>query len=103
MDSDHIAKKGFTPDADRFRFMFEMFKAAIEKSNSLEPKDIAYALEPPNEEDDKKISEKQSAITTEQEKAQGNTENIDMNDKNEEQPIENSSDSNTAEGVLEPQ
>ncbi len=45
MDSDHIAKKGFTPDADRFRFMFEMFKAAIEKSNSLEPKDIAYALE----------------------------------------------------------
>ena len=65
--------------------------------------DIAYALEPPNEEDDKKISEKLSAITTEQEKTQGNTENIDMNDKNEEQPIENSSDSNTAEGVLEPQ
>ena len=25
--------------------MFEMFKAAIEKANSLEPKDIAYALE----------------------------------------------------------
>ena len=45
--------------------------------------DIAYALEPPNEEDDKKISEKLSAITTEQEKTQGNTENIDMNDKNE--------------------
>ena len=65
--------------------------------------DIAYALEPPNEEDDKKISEKLSAITTEQEKTQGNTENIDMNDKNEEQPIENSSDSNTAESVLEPQ
>ena len=25
--------------------MFEMFKAAIEKANSLEPKEIAYALE----------------------------------------------------------
>ena len=25
--------------------MFEMFKAAISKANSLEPKDIAYALE----------------------------------------------------------
>ena len=41
----HLASKGYTPDADRFRFMLEMFKGAIEKSNSFEPKDIAYALE----------------------------------------------------------
>ncbi len=34
-----------TPDADRMRIMFNMFKAAVKKSNSLEPKDIAYALE----------------------------------------------------------
>ncbi|MBF95722.1 MAG: hypothetical protein CFH34_00743 [Alphaproteobacteria bacterium MarineAlpha9_Bin4] len=41
----HIEATGWTPDADRMRFMFEMFKSAIEKSNSFEPKDIAYALE----------------------------------------------------------
>ena len=41
----HLEKMGLTPDADRFRFMLEMFKAAIEKTNSFEPKDIAYALE----------------------------------------------------------
>ncbi|MEC8099991.1 MAG: ABC transporter substrate-binding protein [Pseudomonadota bacterium] len=41
----HIESVGFTPDADRIRFMFEMLKSAIEKSNSYEPKDIAYALE----------------------------------------------------------
>ena len=38
-------ENGLTPDADRFRFMFEMFKNAIEITNSFEPKDIAYALE----------------------------------------------------------
>ncbi len=41
----HIESAGHTPDADRMRFMFEMFKSAIEKTNSFEPKDIAYALE----------------------------------------------------------
>ncbi len=45
MELQHLTSTGFTPDADRFRFMFEMFKAAISKANSLEPKDIAYALE----------------------------------------------------------
>ena len=40
-----VEKMGLTPDADRFRFMFEMFKNAIEITNSFEPKDIAYALE----------------------------------------------------------
>ena len=41
----HIESAGFTPDADRIRFMFEMLKSAIEKTNSYEPKDIAYTLE----------------------------------------------------------
>ena len=41
----HIEAAGFTPDADRIRFMFEMLKSAIENTNSYEPKDIAYALE----------------------------------------------------------
>ena len=41
----HLEKMGFSPDADRFRFMLEMFKTAIEKTNSFEPIDIAYALE----------------------------------------------------------
>ena len=41
----HIEATGWTPDADRMRFMFEMFKSAIEKTNSFEPRDIAYALE----------------------------------------------------------
>ena len=41
----HIEAAGFTPDADRIRFMFEMLKSAIEKINSYEPKDIAYTLE----------------------------------------------------------
>ncbi len=45
LDSDHLEKADFTPDADRFRFMFEMFKEAIEKAKSLDPKEIAYALE----------------------------------------------------------
>ena len=45
LEKGHLEAKGFTPDADRFRFMLDMFKAAIEKSNSLEPLDIAYALE----------------------------------------------------------
>ena len=44
-EKDHIETVGFTPDADRIRFMFEMLKTAIEKTNSYEPKDIAYALE----------------------------------------------------------
>ena len=41
----HIESVGFTPDADRIRFMFEMLKSASEKANSYDPKDIAYALE----------------------------------------------------------
>ncbi|MDC0651726.1 ABC transporter substrate-binding protein [Alphaproteobacteria bacterium] len=45
LEEGHLEKKGFTPDADRFRFMLDMFKAAIESANSIEPKDIAYALE----------------------------------------------------------
>ena len=45
VEAEHLTKTAFTPDADRLRFMFEMFKAAIEKANSLEPKKIAYALE----------------------------------------------------------
>ncbi len=40
-----LNQTGFTPDADRIRIMFNMFKSAIEKTNSLKPKDIAYALE----------------------------------------------------------
>ena len=34
-----------TPDGDRFLILCEMFKSAIEKANSFEPIDIAYALE----------------------------------------------------------
>ena len=45
LEKGFIDEAGYTPDADRFRFMFEMFKKAAEDSNSLEPKDIAYALE----------------------------------------------------------
>ena len=41
----HLDNIGFTPDADRFRFMFEMLKSAVENTNSFEPKDIAYELE----------------------------------------------------------
>ena len=41
----HLEATGYTPDADRFRFMLEMFKNAIENTNSFEPKDIAYELE----------------------------------------------------------
>ncbi len=40
-----LESTGFTPDADRIRVMFNMFKSAIKKSNSIEPKEIAYALE----------------------------------------------------------
>ena len=40
-----IKSTEMTPDGDRFRFMLEMFKSAIEKANSFEPVDIAYALE----------------------------------------------------------
>ena len=45
LEKGHLEEKGFTPDADRFRFMLDMFKNAIESTNSLEPIDIAYALE----------------------------------------------------------
>ena len=45
LEKGHLEAKGFTPDADRFRFMFDMFKTAIENTKSLEPIDIAYALE----------------------------------------------------------
>ena len=44
-ESDIIKSTEMTPDADRLRFMLEMFKSAIEKANSFEPVDIAYALE----------------------------------------------------------
>ena len=44
-EKDIIDATGMTPDGDRFRFMLEMFKSAIEKANSFEPIDIAYALE----------------------------------------------------------
>ena len=44
-EKDIIESTGMTPDGDRFRFMLEMFKSAIEKANSFEPVDIAYALE----------------------------------------------------------
>ena len=44
-ESEIIKSTEMTPDADRLRFMLEMFKSAIEKANSFEPVDIAYALE----------------------------------------------------------
>ena len=44
-ESDIIKSTEMTPDADRLRFMLEMFKSAIEKADSFEPVDIAYALE----------------------------------------------------------
>ena len=44
-ESEIIRSTEMTPDADRLRFMLEMFKSAIEKANSFEPVDIAYALE----------------------------------------------------------
>ena len=44
-EAGHLDAVGYTPDADRFRFMLEMFKNAIEQTNSFEPLDIAYALE----------------------------------------------------------
>ena len=44
-ENEIIKSTEMTPDADRLRFMLEMFKSAIEKANSFEPVDIAYALE----------------------------------------------------------
>ena len=44
-ESEIIKSTEMTPDADRLRFMLEMFKSAIEKANSFEPVNIAYALE----------------------------------------------------------
>ncbi len=41
----HLQSTKMSVDTDRFRFMMEMFAAAINESKSLDPKDIAYALE----------------------------------------------------------